>query len=264
MRYFNALLIVSIIVAGCGQPEKTEPAVDASDLQSLGQPPPGMVLVAGGSFTMGGDEGDEIPRHTVQVDPFFLDKHEVTNRQYQEFIEATGHPKPPFFKDSDLNKPEQPVVGVSYFDAQSYAQWAGKRLPSEAEWECAARGGVEGKLFPWGDGEPFSQCNFAPRGKKDADGYAFSAPVGKFPANAIGLYDMAGNVWEWCEDFYDASYYKTGPVKNPTGPDSGYTRVLRGGSWLSINPKHLRCSSRMELKPFVQDRYYGFRCAKTP
>jgi iron(II)-dependent oxidoreductase len=263
MKYYSFIFIIAIIV-GCGQPEKEESVIPPSGEQEIGPPPPGMVLIPGGSFLMGGDEEDEVPKHTIKVKPFFLDKHEVTNRQYREFIKATGHPKPPFFKDSDLNKPDQPVVGVSYYDAQSYAKWAGKRLPTEAEWEFAARGGLKEKLFPWGDGDPFKQCNYAPRGKKDADGYGFTAPVGTFPANAYGLHDMAGNVWEWCRDFYDALYYTTSPKDDPFGPDSGYTHVLRGGSWLSINPKHLRCSSRLELKPFVQDRYYGFRCAKTP
>ncbi len=225
--------------------------------------PEGMVMIPGGYFIMGSDSSGECPKHKVWIDTFYMDKYEVTNRQYMEFVNTTGHPKPPFIKDTFLNKPEQPVVGISYFDALCYAIWVGKRLPTEAEWEYAARGGLVDKEFPWGDESPFRRCNYAPEGHLEADGYKYTAPVGRFLPNNYGLYDMAGNVWEWCQDFYDTNYYRISPEKNPTGPDSGYTRVLRGGSWLSINPKHLRCSSRLELKPFVRDRYYGFRCAKS-
>ena len=219
-------------------------------------------MIPGGYFIMGSDSSDERPRHKIWIDTFYIDKYEVTNRQYNEFVKATGHPRSLFFRDTSLNKPSQPVVGVDCYDALSYAKWAGKRLPTEAEWERAARGGLEGKEYPWGDESPFTRCNYAPDGEKEIDGYAFSAPVGRFAANGYGLYDMAGNVWEWCTDFYDSLYYGTSPDKNPAGPDSGYTMVLRGGSWLSLNPKHLRCSSRLELKPYIQDRYYGFRCVK--
>jgi len=223
-----------------------------------------MVLIPGGYFTMGGDSADESPKHKVWVEPFFIDKNEVTNKQYKAFVDATNHPKPPYFTDRDLNKPDQPVVGVGYYDVLSYALWKGMRLPTEAEWERACRGGLEGKSYPWGDEPPSGRCNFAPNGQKEKDGYGFTAPVGSFAPNNYGLYDMAGNVWEWCSDFYDKTYYTRSPEKNPAGPDSGYSRVLRGGSWLSLNPKHLHSSSRLELRPFVQDRYYGFRCAKTP
>lgn len=251
-------MILGFILINCG---RTKPEVKEV---MTGPPPDGMVLIPGGYFTMGSDSGDESPKHKVWVAPFFMDKYEVTNRQYSEFVKATGHPKPPFFNDTSLNKPNQPVVGLSYYDALSYARWAGKRLPTEAEWEFAARGGLKEKEYPWGNELPFKKCNYAPEGEKDRDGYAFSSPVGVFRPNDYGLYDMAGNVWEWCQDFYDTLYYSKSPEKNPPGPDSGYTRVLRGGSWLSINPKHLKCSSRLELRPFVQDRYYGFRCVKTP
>ena len=260
----NTMLIVAIIALiflNCGKPEEPTPQV-TEELVFI--PPQGMVLIPAGYFTMGSDSGTASPKHKIWIDAFFIDKHEVTNRQYREFIEATGHPKPPFFRDRDLNKPDQPVVGVSYYDALTYTQWKRKRLPTEAEWEYAARGGLEGKQFPWGDEAVAKRCNYAPKPFREKDGYDYSAPVGKYAPNNYGLYDVAGNVWEWCQDFYDQEYYKISPEKNPTGPDSGYTRVLRGGSWLSINPKYLKCSSRMELKPFVQDRYYGFRCAKTP
>lgn len=255
------ITIISLTLVNCGKPE--EPTQQVTE-EAAFVPPQGMVLIPAGYFTMGSDSGNASPKHKVWIDAFFIDKYEVTNHQYRRFIEATGHPKPSFLKDRDLNKPNQPVVGVSYYDALTYAQWAGKRLSTEAEWEYAARGGLESKQFPWGDESVAKRCNYAPKPFREKDGYEYSAPVGKYAPNNYGLYDVAGNVWEWCQDFYDQKYYKISPGKNPTGPDSGYSRVVRGGSWLSINPKYLKCSSRMELKPFVQDRYYGFRCAKSP
>jgi len=254
--FFMALVLLAF---NCGKPR---PPV--TETKVIGPPPEDMVLIPGGYFTMGSDSSDEKPRHKVWIDSFFMDKYEVTNCQYKEFIKATGHPEPLFFNDTNLNKPNQPVVGVNYYDALSYAYWVGRRLPTEAEWEYAARGGLNDKEYPWGNDPPFTRCNYAPGGKKEADGYEFTTPVGRFKSNKYGLYDMAGNVWEWCHDFYDSTYYQRSPEKNPQGPDTGYTKVIRGGSWLSINPKHLRCSSRLKLKPFIKDRYYGFRCAKTP
>jgi sulfatase modifying factor 1 len=251
------LVIFAIFFCPCTGKKETGQA-----LKTMKPLPAEMLMIPGGEFVMGSDSSDESPRHKVLVDTFYMDKCEVTNQQYGEFVKATGHPRPLFCRDTSLNKPQQPVVGVSYYDALSYAKWAGKRLPTEAEWEYAARGGLPGKEFPWGDGSPFGRCNYFPEGGKGSDGFAFTARVGAFPANPYGLFDMAGNAWEWCSDFYDSAYYAVSPSVNPSGPDSGYTRVLRGGSWLSMNTRHLRCSSRLELKPYIQDRYYGFRCVK--
>jgi formylglycine-generating enzyme required for sulfatase activity len=265
MKHAIPILLFVCIVLQCGAPEKKEEPQIIEE-KPIAPPPAGMVLIPGGYYTMGSDSINECPKHRVYVQAFYLDKCEVTNRQYKIFVDSTGHPAPLSFRDPDLNKPDQPVVGVSYFDAMAYAQWAGKRLPTEAEWERAARGGLEDKAFPWGNEDPFTRCNYAPvkKGGKDADGYEYSAPVGRFTPNNYGIYDMAGNVWEWCYDLYDSSYYSVSPDSNPMGPDSGYPHVLRGGSWLSIFPKYLTCSSRLELRPFIKDRYYGFRCAKTP
>lgn len=255
--FSEAVLIFIFFFFHCGKPKP-----QIKEEKPIIPQPPGMVLVPGGYFTMGSDSTGENPSHKVWIDSFYLDKYEVTNRDYMEFVKATGHPKPPFIKDPCLNRPNQPVVGVSYFDALSYAHYRGKRLPTEAEWEYTARGGLIDMEFPWGNESPLGRCNYAPEGNLEGDRYRYTAPVGSFPPNSFGLYDMAGNVWEWCSDFYDTNYYKLSPERNPAGPDSGYARVLRGGSWLSINTKHLRCSARLGMKPFVQDRYYGFRCAK--
>ena len=249
------LIIIAILLIGCAKKkeEKPKPAREI-------KPPEEMVLIPGGKFLMGSEEKGESPAYEVEVDSFYLDRYEVTNREYKEFIDSTGHQKLPFY-DSKLHRPDQPVIGISYYDALSYAEWRGKRLPTEAEWEWAARGGLEGP-YPWGEEPPDkTKCNYAPEGEKKLDGYGYTAPVGSFPPNGYGLYDMAGNVWEWCVDIYSKEYPKSFR-KNPKGPDSGYTHTLRGGSWLSINHKHLKVTSRLELKPFVKDRYYGFRCAK--
>lgn len=258
------LLLPSLLIfLGCGGKTET-PAQLPSEPEHIGPPPEGMALIPAGTFVMGSNEGDQQPRHRVFIKAFYLDTYEVTNREYMAFVKETGHPKPPFYKDGDFNNPDQPVVGVTYYDAMTYAHWTGKRLPTEAEWEYAARGGLDNKKFPWGDEISAQHCNYVPSGGKEADGFEYTAPVGKFPPNAFGLYDMSGNAWEWCQDFYNIAYYGISPDSNPTGPDSGYTRVVRGGSYLSINPKYLTCTFRLELKPFVQDRYYGFRCAQTP
>jgi len=263
MKSYIVLFVTFLIVIGCGG--KTETAEQLPvEPKEIGPPPAGMVLIPAGTFVMGSDQEDQQPAHTVSIDAFYLDKHEVTNREYMIFVKETGHPKPPYYKDSDFNQPDQPVVGVSYNDAVAYAAWVGKRLPTEAEWEYAARGGLAKKKFPWGDDISARDCNYVPSGGKEADGYEYTAPVSKYPPNGYGLYDMAGNAWEWCSDFYSTTYYAASPDSNPIGPDSGYTRIVRGGSYLSINPKYLVCAFRMELKPFVQDRYYGFRCAKAP
>ena len=184
-----------------------------------------MVLVPAGSFDMGsGESSDEQPVHTVYVDAFYMDEYEVTNAQYWKFMSATGHREPRYWDDSDSNQPNQPVIGVDWNDAVAYARWAGKRLPTEAKWEYAARGGLEGKKYPWGDPISTSQANYGNYVGK-------TVPVGSYSANGYGLYDMAGNVYEWCSDWYDENYYSSSPSRNPQGPSSGSYRVFRGGSW---------------------------------
>ena len=235
-----------------------------------------MLLIPTGTFEMGDSfrEGlpHELPVHTVSVSAFYMDVTEVTNAVYKQFLDATGHKAPNFWDDPTFNAPDQPVVGVSWFDAAAYAQWAGKRLPTEAEWEYAARGGRAGMRYPWGDEITHDDANY--KGKNDKDIWDGPAPVGSFAENGYGLYDMGGNIWEWCADEYDDEFYAVSQEDNPiSGKLITFTnndfanvatrRVLRGGSWNSATNK-VRVASRNFLDPQSTSQITGFRCVRTP
>ncbi len=247
-----------------------EKPVDYSQFKTLiGGEEREMVLIPAGAFTMGGGpEGDfdEQPQRVIYLDAFYMDKHEVTNTDYERFAKMLKRPMPtiPVFED-DLNLlkgPKQPVVGVTWIDAFAYCKWAGKRLPTEAEWEKAARG-ENGQTYPWGD--TFNQKLV--NGTGEEDGYKYSAPVGSFERgrSPYGLYDMAGNVSEWVSDWYDQFYYKKAPFKNPKGPEEpDLTRVLvyRGGSYRS-SAHDLRASKRFGGAHAERgESTVGIRCAK--
>ena len=183
---------------------------------------------------------DERPVHRVSVAPFRLGRYQVTNADYDQFRHATGRTMPPFQMQPEFADPAQPVVGVSWFDAVAYCEWlSGFRLPTEAEWEFAARGGLEGKTYPWGDElMPGGRhmCNIWQGTFPDLDlaedGFSAPAPVDSFTANGYGLHTVAGNVWEWCADYFDARWHETATPVNPVGPPYGSTRVMKGGSYL--------------------------------
>lgn len=306
----------------------------------------GMVLIEGGHFEMGGDNGqarkDELPKVSTKVNSFWMDATEVTNAQFKTFVEATGYktiaerkidlgeimaqlppgtpPPPPealepmslvfaspnqpvpdnpaywwqMIKKADWQHPQgpessikgkenYPVVHVSWYDAKAYANWAGKRLPTEAEWEYASRGGVEGKIYPWGDesieeGEVkanFWQGNF-PYKNEVKDGFIRLAPVASFAPNGYGLYDMAGNVWEFCADWYHSNYYphrvKNQLVDNPLGPGNSFDpdeatipkKVVRGGSFLCNDSycSGYRVAARMKSSADTGLEHTGFRCVR--
>jgi len=229
-----------------------------------------MVLIPGGSFQMG-DHLDKmanaLPVHKVKLDGFYMDSHEITVGQFKRFLKQSGY-KPEAVKAGwDINKlwnevkkwsptDEHPVVHVSWNDATAYAKWAGKRLPTEAEWEYAARGGRVGKRYPWGDDRKVARdyANYVGRSGRDR-----AAPVGSFKPNGYSLYDMAGNVEEWCADWYGPDYYSKSPAKNPPGPGTGSSRVLRGGSWY-LDTVYLRVALRDFSNAAVRFYGYGFRC----
>jgi len=232
-----------------------------------------MVLISGGKFIMGspkdqGDE-DEVPQHEVFVDAYYIDVHEITNRAYKRFVDATGHRVP--YVDAEWAAPynwkngtypdgrdDYPVVLVSWDDAKAYADYAGERLPTEAEWEKAARGGLAGKSHPWGEGIDETAANYHVSDTSKEDLH----PVKSYPPNGFGLYDMAGNAWEWCSDWYDVNAYLRKANQHPQGPEEGVHRVYRGGSW--INPaKFQRCGERGRNLPETQSYIIGFRCVKS-
>lgn len=221
-----------------------------------------MVLIEGGSFLMGSDDGadNERPIHRVRVDSFELKRCQVTNAEFAQFLDDTGHPQPLSRDDPGFNDPNQPVVAVSWFDALAYCDWLSigasrrYRLPTEAEWEFAARGGAEGMRYPWGDAVPQRQVY------NDARPGTGPEPVGQSQPNGYGLYDMCENVHEWCSDWYDAGYYAVSSERNPLGPETGVRRVSRGGSWRH-QIRFTRCAARSSIPAEFRYTDYGFRVA---
>ena len=264
-----------------------------------------MVLIPAGEFWMGSPDGegdkDEHPRHKVALSAFYLDKYEVTNQRFEQFVRDKGyrttaeqegkayaltsmgkweevsgaHWRKPEGGETVFvsNREEHPVVSVSWEDAQAYCRWKGKRLPTEAEFEYATRAGTETKYW-WGNGNPGSRqvANIGDESVKRQysdwtimtgydDGYVRTAPVGSFEANPFDLHDMTGNVWEWTADWYDDQYYKNSPPKNPKGPSKGDDRVLRGGSWDDA-PVDVRSAGRLWFTPTLRYDSFGLRCAQ--
>ena len=217
----------------------------------------GMIIIQAGEFIMGSEEGEESerPARKVWVEAFFIDKYEVTNRQYREFILTTSHRPPAFLYQERLGRDNQAVVGVSWLDAMAYAKWAGKRLPTEAEWEKSARG-LDGRKYPWGAVWDKEKANSS---ESKITGPAF---VGSFLGgiSPFGLFDMAGNVLEWTADWFVSNYYSFAPYKNPKGARFGTTRVVRGGSWVE-GSRMLRTSARKGILPTLRASNIGFRCA---
>jgi formylglycine-generating enzyme required for sulfatase activity len=241
------------------------PALPAGTRPDLVPLEPALVAIPAGSFLMGSESGqdNERPIHRVQVDGFLLAACQVTNREFGIFLRATGSIPPPFWEDPNFSHPDQPVVGVSWFEAVRYCEWLAAttakkyRLPTEAEWERAARGGRESLQFPWGNEPPQSQPRYELRWLRGPE------PVGQSAPNPYGLHEMCENVHEWCSDWYDAAYYANSPDRNPLGPPSGTRRSSRGGSWRH-HIKIARCSARSSIPPAFQYADYGFRVACDP
>lgn len=339
------VLALSLLLCACQgltpkQVTTSDSARSATAMDTLNR----MVLIPGGTFTMGADDAeahaDEKPRHQVHVDSFWMDEHEVTNADFANFVKATGYlttaerpiskeelmqqlpagsPEP----DSSMLQPGSivftppahkvplddvsqwwsfvpgaswqhpggpnttisgrenlPVVHISFDDAQAYAKWAGKRLPTEAEWEYAARGGLKGQPYPWGTEALTSGKVKAntwnghfPYDNTKTDGYYGAAPVKSFAPNGYGLYDMSGNVWEWCADWYDSRYYaQADNHDNPAGPATGYDpedpstakHTIRGGSFMCTDEycSGYRVTARMKTSPESGLENLGFRCVR--
>ena len=264
---FLAIGLILVVLAAC----------DQSSVSSV--PPKDMILIPAGEFIMGTDSeeanADQKPAHQVYLDAFYIDKHEVTNAQFEAFIVDGGYQNRKLWtevgwdfiqknqiktplqhgENSVSTDPAHPVIGVSWYEANAYATWAGKRLPTEAEWEKAARG-TDGRIYPWGDEMDFSKLSYFPHVIK-------VQTVGSFAngASPYGVLDMAGSVWEWCSDWYNESYYLQGSRKNPKGPDGGEYRVLRGGGWDSIRLQ-LRTSYRYYDQENRRTYNIGFRCVQ--
>jgi formylglycine-generating enzyme required for sulfatase activity len=231
------------------------------------------VCIPEGEFWMGSDkkqdpnaQDHELPQHEVYLDEYWIGRYPVTNLQYQVFVQATGHAAPPGWRSKKIpkGKEQHPVVNMSWQDAAAFCQWASQttgqkiRLPSEAEWEKAARG-ADGRLYPWGNQPPTKQlCHF---GKLFGD----TKPVGQFSPQGdspYGCADMAGNVWEWVADWYSDTFYSIAPSRNPIGPDTGGLRVLRGGSW-DGDGSYLRAANRYSFGPTDTLSNGGFRCSRS-
>lgn len=251
--------------------------------------PPDLARIPAGEFLMGAaDFGeDERPVHRVSVSEFFIGRFPVTDDEYARFIRATGCPPPalrglpliaaggrealfkefaaPYIwtEDPPAGQGSHPVVLVRYDDAVAYCRWLSRgigrvvRLPTEAEWEKAARGGADGLRYPWGNDIDSSRCNYLvdPSVKRQKG----TRPTGTYPPNAYGLHDAAGNVWEWVSDWYHADYYSAGDVQDPRGPDSGNMRIVRGGSWVNDDVAMLRCACRHKVPPDTYAHSIGFR-----
>jgi len=225
-----------------------------------------MVTIPAGEFVMGSKLGegqpDESPQRAVYLDAYVIDKYEVTVEHYAAYLKKSGA-EPPDFWDRVNQKEDgnRPVVGVDWLDAKDYCEYYGKQLPTEAQWEKAARG-TDGRKYPWGDENPKDFSVFANFGHGVSFRYSKSlAPVGSYEAgkSPYGVYDMVGNVWEWVQDWYHKDYYATASPKNPAGPDDGEYTVIRGGSWL-LRPGIARSAGRMYLPPNRRSSALGFRC----
>lgn len=253
---------------------------------------PQVARIAAGEFVMGADDGDEDERpvHRAYVDDFAIGICPVTNAEYARFVRDTGHPSPaigalPLMVSRTLEldfrslasayfwtngtppegRDRHPVTLVTFEDAVAYCGWLSNktalpmRLPTEAEWERAARGGLDGKRFPWGDTLDAACAHFLPDATIKAD--HGTAPVGSYPPNAFELHDMAGNVWEWVSDWYSPTYYDRAQYINPQGPESGLMRIVRGGAWVNADGRYLRCAYRHNVPPDTYAYSVGFRIA---
>lgn len=271
----GALLLVGLMTVAADRP----PGESAGSVGAIGAAVPlgkdgaPMVLVSEGDFTMGSNNGlgNERPEHKVWLDSFYIDQFEVTISRYAKFLKESGHPAPPLWdEDSVTTAGDRPAVGLTWLDAETYCKWAGKRFPTEAEWEKAARG-TDGRTYPWGNMQPFVDIANYNRGQWVS--YAITLnPVETVGGMSVrhgtkgggqspyGAFQMAGNAAEWVADRYDREFYQKSPARNPKGPTEGERRVIRGGSWSDV-PAGVRSTARVSADPDFRDLTLGVRCA---
>jgi sulfatase modifying factor 1 len=275
MVWIGISLMTGAICLGAAepQPSKVEQAVSSVEA-SRGLDGAPMVFIPAGPFTMGSDDGlpNERPEHAVTLDAYYIDRYEVTLSLYRKFLEEGKHESPPTWDDEAATSVgDRPAIGIRWKSAAAYCRWAGKRLPTEAEWEKAARG-TDRRRYPWGDMQPFVDMANYNRGMWVSEAITLVAVTSGLEGMSVrhgfkeggkspfGVYHMAGNAAEWVADWYERDYYQKTPGKNPSGPVTGEKRVLRGGSWADV-PSALRVTARFSAEPDFEDRTIGFRCA---
>ncbi len=280
MRDFGITVVtLALLVSGTWGVAAEEPRPAATGQQGAstviqGKDGAPMVLIPAGAFTMGSNDGlpAERPEHVITLDAYMIDRYEVSLRLYRTFLQEAQRDAPPTWDDEAAETVgDRPAVGVSWADASAYCTWAGKRLPTEAEWEKGARG-TDGRKYPWGSMQPFVDIANYNRGVWVSEAVTLVGVAGGVEGMSVrhglkeggrspyGLHHMAGNAAEWVADWYDREYYAKSPEKNPTGPEKGEKKVIRGGSWSDL-PVALRASARVSAEPDFQDRAIGFRCA---
>ncbi len=276
------ILAGALTLGASGQPDGKDSA-GAPDREGIpmGKDGAPMLLIPEGCFKMGTDNvgteqfqgfPNESPEHTVCLKPYYIDQFEVTIALYAKFLEETKYDPPSLWDDEAVaTAGDRPVVGVTWTAAEAYCKWAGKRLPTEAEWEKAARG-TDGRRYPWGHMQPFVDIANYNRGqwvsypitlapvKSGIAGMSVRHGTKQGGRSPYGLYHMAGNAAEWVADWYERDYYSKSPKDNPTGPASGDRKVFRGGSW-NDPPRNLRVTARFVAEPSYEDQTIGFRCA---
>ncbi len=270
-----ALVAVGALTLAAGPPPQGKDVQATTTVETVkGKDGAPMILIPAGPFTMGSNEGlpNERPEHLVELDAYSIDQYEVTLALYRKFLDVGKHDSPPTWDDEAATTVgDRPAIGMKWADAEAYCKWAGKRLPTEAEWEKAARG-TDARRYPWGSMQPFVDIANYNRGLWVSEAVTLAAVTSGLEGMSVrhglkeggrspyGLNHMAGNAAEWVADWYDRDYYQNSPKKNPPGPAQGEKRVLRGGSWADL-PLALRVSARISAEPEFEDRTIGFRCA---
>ncbi len=285
---FAVAFCAALAISGCpgGKPAEVKPPAAELKPEIVNEKDGSvMLLIPAGKFIMGQSvDAENCLLHEIDLDAFYMDRLEVTNKRYARFLDdfkktkdrSIEHPDAPksshvpaFWKDAAFSDPDLPVVGISWYDAYAYAKWAGLRLPTEAEWEKAARGSADKRAFPWGDA--WNPKNLNHGVAEEPDGFAGLAKAGSFPSGAspYGMLDMTGNAAEWVSDIFYKKYYKDSPVKNPKGPSLGLIRkdythmpVVRGGSWIDKDLEDLKVFKRSAEDYKQKVNYIGFRCAR--